>query len=311
MKKLLALISFYIASATFVYGQSSQYHFFPEASFWRVDTHCQYAQTNCNEYYYYDYHFGGDTLINGSQHKKIFRDSVVLTGIGGPPCLLFPWASYSGYMGALKEDSLNNRTYFVFPGLSNDSLFYDYNLNIGDTLKGYMTGGCNIIVTSIDSVLIGAEYRRRWNFNTCNEGPGYLIQGIGSDNGLLEHFNTTGFCYSQLICVKDSVGVLYNASSSAMGCSLISTGLISNNMSSVLVIYPNPLSTETTLKTSRILNDASIQLFNAFGQQVKQLRNLSGNNFTMFRDNLQSGIYFLKLMEGNKIIANEKLVVGE
>lgn len=82
-------------------------------------------------------------------------------------------------------------------------------------------------------------------------------------------------------------------------------------MSSILVIYPNPLSTETTLKTSRILNDASIQLFNAFGQQVKQLRNLSGNNFTMFRDNLQSGIYFLKLMEGNKIIANEKLVVGE
>jgi hypothetical protein len=64
-------------------------------------------------------------------------------------------------MGALKEDSLNNKTYFVFPGFSNDSLFYDYNLNIGDTLKGYMNGGCNIIISSIDSVIVGSEFRKK------------------------------------------------------------------------------------------------------------------------------------------------------
>gem|GEM_PF-4830833 len=48
-------------SANLVNGQAGKYHFFSKAFFWRVDTHCQYAQTNCNEYYYYEYHLAGDT----------------------------------------------------------------------------------------------------------------------------------------------------------------------------------------------------------------------------------------------------------
>jgi hypothetical protein len=111
--------------------------------------------------------------------------------------------------------------------------------------------------------------------------------------------------------MKDSVSVLYSANVSAQGCSLTSTGLNLNNRGTTLAIYPNPLSLETTLKASRNLNDAVIHVYNTFGQQVKQLRNLSGNSFTFYRDNLECGIYFLMLTERNKTIAKEKIIVVE
>lgn len=307
MKKLLLASTFFFV-LTIAHGQTNVYHRFPDSSFWRVDMHCQYAQTNCNEYYYYNYYFGGDTILNGFVHKKIMKDSVILVGIGGPPCLLFPWASFTGYMGALKEDSINNKTCFILPNQSNDTLLYDYNLNVGDTLKGILTGSCKMTVTSIDSVLIGVKYRRRWNFITCNEGLGYIIQGIGSDNGLIESINSQGFCFSQLVCVKDSNVVLYNANSSAMGCYLISTGENIINPIRFFSIAPNPFSTQTILQTDKFLKDASLTVYNLYGHTVKQIENLSGQTIVFHRDNLPSGLYFFRLKEDNQIFVGKLII---
>jgi hypothetical protein len=306
---LLSLIIFLTANVS--HGQSNSYHAFPDSAFWRVDMHCQYAQTNCDEYYYYAYHFGGDTLLNGSMHKKIMRDSVVLVGIGGPPCLLFPWASFTGYMGALKEDPINNKTFLVWPGHSNDTLLYDYNLTIGDTLKGFLSNNCIMTVTTIDSVLLGAEYRKRWNFNTCNEGPGYIIQGIGSQNGLIERINSSGFCFSQLVCVNDSNNFMFYVNSSAVGCYLIFTELNPKIHTSDFTIYPNPFSRHTTIQTEVYLNNATLTLHNLQGQTVKKINHIYGHTITLDRDNLPCGLYFLKLTQENKVIATKKVVITD
>jgi hypothetical protein len=42
---------------------------------------------------------------------------------------------------------------------------------------------------------------------------------------------------------------------------------------------------------------------------VKQVTNISGNNVTLARENLSSGLYFIRLTEENKIIAAEKLII--
>jgi alpha-tubulin suppressor-like RCC1 family protein len=83
--------------------------------------------------------------------------------------------------------------------------------------------------------------------------------------------------------------------------------LSENNIS----LYPNPFSTQTTLSSDKYLNNATINIYNAFGQIVKQINNLSGHTFTLSNDNLPAGFYFLHLIEKDKIIKTEKLVVSE
>ncbi|MDK2910047.1 MAG: hypothetical protein PWR20_1614 [Bacteroidales bacterium] len=172
-------------------------------------------------------------------------------------------------MGALKQDSLNNKVYFIPVNQSNDTLLYDYNLKIGDTLEGYLTNGCIMAINAIDSVLVGDHYRKRWNFNTCNEGAGYIIQGMGSDNGLIEKINYEGFCSSQFICIKGSNDSLFAGNSSAMGCYRIFTKVSPIYHEEIIRIYFNTVSSQLILQSEQYLNDAVLTVYNSFGQVLR------------------------------------------
>jgi hypothetical protein len=87
----------------------------------------------------------------------------------------------------------------------------------------------------------------------------------------------------------------------------VEENLFENNIS----LYPNPFTTQTTLHSDKYLNNATITIYNASGQMVKQLNNFSGHTFTLSNDNLLAGFYFLHLIENDKIIKTEKLVVSE
>jgi hypothetical protein len=73
----------------------------------------------------------------------------------------------SGYIGALRDDIIANKTFLVFQN-KNDTLLYDYNLKAGDTLKGVITFSCNNVILSVDSVLVNGQYRKRWNYKDCD-----------------------------------------------------------------------------------------------------------------------------------------------
>jgi len=76
-------------------------------------------------------------------------------------------------------------------------------------------------------------------------------------------------------------------------------------------IYPNPFSSSTTLERDIIFKDAILTVYNSLGQQVKLIKNISGKTIILHRDNLQSGLYFIRLTEDNKIIATDKLVITD
>jgi hypothetical protein len=75
------------------------------------------------------------------------------------------------------------------------------------------------------------------------------------------------------------------------------------------ILFPNPLSTYTTFQTDNLLKNATLVIYNSYGQQVKQIKNISGNSITLYRDNLPSGLYFLRLTQGNIVITTDKLVI--
>ncbi|MBK9285671.1 MAG: M20/M25/M40 family metallo-hydrolase [Sphingobacteriaceae bacterium] len=78
-----------------------------------------------------------------------------------------------------------------------------------------------------------------------------------------------------------------------------------------IIIYPNPFSSETTLQTEIPFKNANLTLNNCFGQTIKEINNISGNTVTISRDNLPSGLYFIRLTQDNKIITVDKLVITD
>jgi len=50
-------------------------------------------------------------------------------------------------------------------------------------------------------------------------------------------------------------------------------------------------------------------VYDSFGQQVRQLENISGQVITLYRDNLRSGLYFIRLEQDSNAITTSKLII--
>jgi len=93
-----------------------------------------------------------------------------------------------------------------------------------------------------------------------------------------------------------------------------------------LKVFPNPFSTSTTLQTDISFLNATLTIYNSFGQQVKQIINISGKEITLYRDGLPCGLYFIRITAlslnpspsgggtqggGSEVIATEKIIITD
>lgn len=92
---------------------------------------------------------------------------------------------------------------------------------------------------------------------------------------------------------------------------LITTGISEANEINSISAYPNPFTSATTLQSDNFLKDATLTVYNLYGQIEKQIKNISEKTITLHRDNLPSGMYFLRLTEDNKAISSEKLIITD
>lgn len=90
-----------------------------------------------------------------------------------------------------------------------------------------------------------------------------------------------------------------------------STGVEENFTDYDVSVFPNPFSLETTIHTDKILTNATLTVYNLYGQQVKQVTNISGETFTLYRDNLLNGVYFVQLAEDNNLISIKMIVIND
>lgn len=87
---------------------------------------------------------------------------------------------------------------------------------------------------------------------------------------------------------------------------------------SVIRLSPNPFTSQTILsledptgQTGNQFKNATLTVYNAYGQQIKQIENIFGKTITLNRDNLSPGFYFIHLKENNKIFPPEKLILTD
>ena len=71
-------------------------------------------------------------------------------------------------------------------------------------------------------------------------------------------------------------------------------------------VYPNPMTSSTTIYLGNIYRDASLRMYNIFGTEVVSIDRITSNKIKIERGILPSGIYFYKI-----IVENRNLGVGK
>ena len=82
--------------------------------------------------------------------------------------------------------------------------------------------------------------------------------------------------------------------------SMVTTGIEDKNLmseSNTISVYPNPANTSFNISTKKPMQGAIINIYNIQGQLVQQSSNMSGSLFTLQRNNIPSGMYFLKIQD--------------
>jgi hypothetical protein len=184
-------------------------------------------------------------------------------------------------------------------------MLYDFNLNLGDTVPLTFDGAYFETVSKIDSALVGTKYHKK--FVLQGNFPDTLIEGIGSVYyglyGLRGIFPDGG---NSFICFANNIAT-YPANSN---CSTLTTSIPEITIPTI-TLFPNPFSTQTVLRTDNLFSNATLTVYNSFGQEVRQIKNISGQAVTLFRENLPSGLYFIRLVQNNKVVATDKLVITD
>jgi uncharacterized delta-60 repeat protein len=76
-------------------------------------------------------------------------------------------------------------------------------------------------------------------------------------------------------------------------------------------IAPNPFSNQTSFQSNIPFKNTSLLVYNSIGQLIKTINNINGQQITFSRDNLPIGLYFAHLMQDNKNIYIQKLLIKE
>lgn len=307
MKKfLLLIVTLFTLTAN---SQTSVYHPFPDSNaVWNIDSY-----QNCGLGFDYWQHLysiiiSGDTTISNVIYHKLEVPIEVIISNG--MCLASgTWTMPGYYLGSIRQDTSIRKVFFVPPLDSIEQLLYDFNMQVGDTVKGF-TGsfiGQADIVQSIDSVLVGSDYRKRWIIAPCYGI--YFIEGIGSTYGLIE--KSPGCATDQnsylITCFKQNSISLYP--DTVTTCNLI-TG-VKNILYKPFftTISPNPFHTLSLLEVSSEFETAELKIYNTLGMLLKEERILHQKSIMLNRDKLSNGIYFLQLTNENGETIIEKFMV--
>lgn len=74
-------------------------------------------------------------------------------------------------------------------------------------------------------------------------------------------------------------------------------------------LFPNPFTKHSALKLNQSLKSATLNIYNMNGELVLQYLNIAGHSANINRDQLVSGLYFIQLIDNNKIILADKLII--
>lgn len=256
---------------------------------------------------------GSDTTIKGNMYKKVYLRSYSMVdtthspNVFNPPVYNVIADSIDKYYAALRED--NKKIYmngvYTFSGYDTvERLYYDFNLQIGDTVHSANLSLNGAIVTGFDSLKIGTKYHRRIKTTSIGFRSKDLIEGVGPAS--LQLFNQeNGQNIVTLHCFTNNNGSYVN---DTFKCSYIfpyGTPTIVNAAEKVQPkVYPSPFNDIITITG---ITKGNTTIYNSLGIKVMELK-INGAT-TINTGSIPSGIYYLILTDAdNNIISRHKTI---
>jgi hypothetical protein len=300
MKKIFILFLFSFS----IHAFSQELDYFANNPEWRQTSTCAvpYPCVQTDQYVYY---VSGDSTINDVVYKKIFRRGVYEQNWMASTPPLECGASGSNDTFYLLMIQEGKQMYIRAFGSEELVLLYDFDLNVGDALPmTFNNYTSDVLIDSIDSLLVGDVYRKRFHFQGL--GASYIIEGIGSNLGLFEPMDIIFDCGHILDCFALD-DVTYYPSLNAE-CELnVSVNEIANDLA--LSYYPNPVIDKLNFSISEEVNLQNVDVFSIRGEKCKvALQENSIGNYSIDMSELSSGIYLIELRIENGQAARFKVL---
>lgn len=309
MKQVLKLL--FICSFLNSFSQTSQYFPFPDSNAVWNEVINYPSSTPCPMWGMqvvgtrYSHFINGDTVINSIVYHKVYKSGIDFSYCQSLLPNSYSWSAFNNiYVGGIRHNSSQRKVFFRYQGSNPEFLLYNFNAHIGDTITHYTYANYALTVDSIDSILIGSSYRKRFHVNDFGH-ISFIIEGIGNKDGLLgtySAFNSAG----SLDCFSQEQQKIYPDMNGTCGNVTSIKDLISHNK---LSIYPNPMTDQTTLSFDNSLEHASIFIYNSIGQKVQTTQNVSGNTIIINRGDLPPGVYSVRVEENNQVITIGKVIM--
>lgn len=310
MKKILLVFSLLIL---FSISKAQQpYVPFPTAvnTVWSEGAAGWYTYNQIQPCYSQQIYIAKDTVISGVTYHQL---DFYKHDRSGPIGCLAPWQQgtiTTGTYGYFRNDSINKKVWLRFPGTSQDTLMYDFNLTLGDTLPPFMfRPDTHIRVTQIDTITLASKARKRYllsGITMCfGDTASYLIEGIGGTSGFTLGI-ISGFCAGYgngLGCMKTNRTTVYPDSSAI--CNLITSLDEVSQGKQQITIYPNPTSGQITVPPVEGLEH--ILIYNIKGQLVMETQT-NRSSETLINLEGSSGMYFIRFQMQDGSVSSLKVV---
>lgn len=275
--------SWYIQHSSTTYGYSSQ-----SGSYQWITT---------STFYYY--RSGADTLINGIPYTQLLQQHIIPDGNGAYS--ISPWSSEQ-FVLAYRND-MNRRAYKVDPGSTTESLWYDFNPGLGDTLWNPVAPVSTpyYVVNGIDSFdYCGTMYEQfsyddsSFQTSPSTQRVGRSINFIRSYESVFETDVIVSFC-------EESIPFASIA------------GVDEASTEDLFHLFPNPAEDVITVSHSANSNsDIVISVFDLTGQRITiehvSEPNNGQNTLQLNISNLPKGSYFIRVQKNNGVVQTERFI---
>jgi uncharacterized repeat protein (TIGR01451 family) len=148
--------------------------------------------------------------------------------------------------------------------------------------------------------------------STSNEpgSNGYVIFEMYADSSLVEGTRIENhadiyFDFNSPVITNTVYNTITNADRDTINCSL-AVGMENIPDASSILLYPNPAGQNISIQYKG--KDTVFRIFNVLGKEVKSSGIVSGTTEIDLSE-LNSGIYFVSIVDGNRIITTKKFVV--
>ncbi|WP_026776092.1 T9SS type A sorting domain-containing protein [Polaribacter sp. Hel_I_88] len=213
-----------------------------------------------------------------------------------------------------KEPVFNKTRGFYLRKIVTNHIKVGYQIISSDdanTVSAISPDGNEIVVVLVNSSESSENYTIDLSkFSNINEFKTYRTSGETSTSGENAVVRNSNTITQKGVLIDKKISYIAKAYSLTTFVIDVSSSLSNSDFNKdELKVYPNPFETHCNFKFSRSLSNGELIIYDISGKEVKKVKRINSKEITVKRDSLKSGIYFYKLSEDKKVLAEGKLSI--